>query len=302
MNAVGKVLAYFAVAVLLGSSTYLVYKEAAPFLVAPCSEPVYYAIGAYDARFGITKEELSATLAEAAAVWNEAAGKTVVALAPEGKEGIPVNMVYGTEQRTAELGAVIDAEQSAFDAQKATLEALKNEFETARASYERAAERYDDRAAEYHKDVSYWNAQGGAPATEYQKLQAEQKALAAEQKRLGEEADDLNALVKRLNQAVVELNALARKLNAKVGSYNEHAGEDFDQGNYVEDADGKRISIFEFESTAELARVMTHEFGHALSIGHVENPSSVMYSYNIGTSLILSEEDLAALREACRIE
>ena len=47
------------------------------------------------------------------------------------------------------------------------------------------------------------------------------------------------------------------------------------------------------------ARVLVHELGHALGIGHVENPDSIMYSYSIGETLTLSEEDLAALKEVC---
>ena len=50
---------------------------------------------------------------------------------------------------------------------------------------------------------------------------------------------------------------------------------------------------------------MTHEFGHALDMDHVENSESIMYylrdSDNTFSSPILTEEDKAELRKACRL-
>ena len=118
---------------------------------------------------------------------------------------------------------------------------------------------------------------------------------------LARSVDELNALADTVQERVAELNALADETNRKVNTYNKTLGHDFDQGNYVEDENGKRITIFTFEDEMELKRVLAHEFGHALGIGHVEDAGSIMYSYNIGDALELSEADLVALKQVCEL-
>ena len=161
---------------------------------------------------------------------------------------------------------------------------------------------FDRRRAAYEAEVERWNKEGGAPPARYEALKEEKQALSGAQKELNAQAEALNELVPQINVAVDALNAAAKKINAKVDVYNAQAGEDYEQGAYVADKEGKRINIFEFEDQADLARVLSHEFGHALGLDHVENPDSIMYSFNIGSGLDLSAEDVAALKERCRLE
>lgn len=286
----------------LGGTGYLLYLQAAPLLAPPCATPIEYSVGAYDPKFGVSEARFTQALADAAAVWNQQAGRTLVEAAPPGKAGIPVNLVYSDVQKATELGKNIDSEQAAYDAKKEEVNALRDRFSEAKSDYERASARYDAKAKAYQEQVSYWNARGGAPSGEYEKLNAEGRALEAERKALNADADAVNALAKDINAAVGELNALARKINAKVSTYNASAGEDFDQGNYESDKDGERITVFEFKDTADLERVLAHEFGHALGLGHVENPDSIMYSFNIGEGLDLTDEDIAELARACKLD
>jgi DNA-directed RNA polymerase beta' subunit len=295
-----KALRLIVVLAALGFIGYTLYGQVKPYFIVPCEKPLTYAIASYDARFGISRSELEDALLDAERVWEEAAGKDLFTFSPSGEIG--VSLIYGEVQEASQLGENIDGEQAAYNAKKAELEELKETFERAKRVYDSDAEVYDERSSEYHEQVNWWNSQGGAPPEEYEKLQEMREELERLQDALKERAADINDISMSINDRVDELNAFARKLNEKVDEYNQSAVDEFDQGDYQEDQTGKRINVYEFGSGTDLRRVLAHEFGHALTIEHVENPSSIMYSFNAGAQLVLSEEDRAALTSACRLD
>ncbi len=266
----------------------------------PCAEPLTYAIDGYDERFGISQEEFAAAVAEAAALWNDAAGIQVLALSTE--PSIFVGMLYDERQRAVELGETIGGEQGAYNSLKKKVERLNDEFVVLRRSHEAKAASFERDVRKYEEEVQMWNAKGGAPPAAYEELEAKKRELERRKKTLDAGVAALNALIVSIQAQVSGLNVLAEQTNEKVNTYNKTLGHDFDQGNYVEDEAGRRITIFTFEDRMELKRVLAHEFGHALGIGHLEDPGAIMYSYNIGNELILTAEDVAALKEVCEIE
>jgi hypothetical protein len=263
----------------------------------PCETATGYRIGGYDERFGISRAEFERIVKEAAGVWNTAAGREV--LAYDAERGLPVSLVYGERQAAANLGKAIDSEQAEYDRREAEVESLEARYRTLHARFQSMNAAYERRGQAYDRDVEKWNAQGGAPPDEYQRLTREQQELKREAAALDTLADEINALVETLGMRVDELNAFVARTNAKVNTYNAAVGDEFDQGTYIEDAEGKRIVIYEFANRTELARVLRHELGHAIGLGHVENPESIMYPYNIGSALALSAEDTAELARVC---
>lgn len=300
MKAVAPVFQGLIVVVLFGTAGYLLFPYAKSYFLPPCTEALSYAIARYDDRFAISEAEFDDALADAATLWNEAAGRQV--LVDKAPPEVPVFLVYGEVQAVNALGADIDTDQAVYEEQKRQVEALKREYQAARRAFERMRASFEERNARYAEAVAYWNARGGAPSAQYEELQREQDELSADQDALNSQVALLNALADQLNEKVAQLNALARNLNQEVARYNRNAGEDFDQGKYIHDATGARIEIYGFTDGTELRRVLAHEFGHALGLGHTENPDSIMYSYNIGEEFELSAEDVAELRKVCRLD
>ena len=284
----------------LGGSGWFLYSTAAPLLTPPCTTPIEYTVGTIDPRFGVSSGDVEIALKKAAAVWNAAAGKTLVVAGT--KDAIPVHLVYTQHQKDVELGETISDQQAGYGAAKAQVLALKADYNAAKAEFDRLSARYETNLTAYNAEVKRWNEKGGAPQEEYARLKEQAADLDAERKALNAKADDVNSFAGKINKAVASLNTLARQINSKVATYNKNAGQDFEQGHYVEDEDGKRIDIYEFTSQADLDRVLTHELGHALGMDHVENPDSIMYSFNVGDGLVPTDEDVAELRAVCRLD
>ena len=264
-----------------------------------CRTPVTYAIGSYDERFGITEGEFRDAVSDAADVWNTAAGKELFVEATESR--VQVGLVYDERQEAIALGGQIRSEEDEYRALKRDIERLRTALSATERAYLESVEDYERDGAAYTQEVARWNAQGGAPAHEYARLSREKAALERRKENLNATASRIERDVQVINENVVALNEIVSRLHTNAYTFNEVLGHDFDQANYIDDGEKREITIFTFENQDDLRRVLAHEFGHVLGIGHVENPDSLMYSYNIGNTLELTDEDKAALKEVCAL-
>ena len=60
-----------------------------------------------------------------------------------------------------------------------------------------------------------------------------------------------------------------------------------------------RLPYFFMSNRQELLHALKHEFGHAVGIGHLNNPNAIMY-YQTNTQLDLTRFDIEALKEVCQ--
>ncbi len=253
----------------------------------PCEEPIKYSIGAYDARFKISKADFKTAVDEAALVWETATGKNLFDYESTPSAGgtfytyigrlfirkdIPVGLVYDERQQISEEHRVLVGE---VNEQKESVNAIKAQFQSLQSQYHAASAEYQSMLSEYRK----------------RKISFE----SLEEKRL-----QVNALADEINRLVKKYNYLVGELNEVVQTINKTAGHEFEEGQYVSDATGEKITIFEFADRQTLVRVLAHEFGHALGLDHNENPNSIMYYLNESSNMKPTKEDLAALSLICK--
>ena len=266
-----------------------------------CPVPISYRLGDLDERFLITATEVQAVLAEAEAVWEDAVGRDLFVY--DDASTFAVNFIYDERQQLArteeEWRMNLDVKELESQAAIARVKAEGEVYKVLQAEYEALRLSYEMRLTAYNTKVASYNAQGGAPAEEFRALETEQAALEAELRTLTTKEGELNQKAAEINTLGEQGNALIEQYNGEVLQYNEVYGSRdlYTQGDYERD----RINIYKFSDKTELTKVITHEFGHALGIGHVEGGESIMYYLmdKQPDTIAPTQEDIEALTLLC---
>ncbi|MDO8423979.1 MAG: matrixin family metalloprotease, partial [bacterium] len=179
---------------------------------------------------------------------------------------------------------------------------LKSEYAALKNVYDTQAALLDGKTAAYESNVRAWNESDRTSRSQFEALETERLALERELAQVKVIEGGLNRKVQELNALVGRLNRLARSLNLNVEEYNTvgaSRGETFAGGIYSESSEGQKIDIYEFESREKLVRILAHELGHALGLGHIDDPKAIMYELNESDAGIATASDLAALNALC---
>jgi len=277
--------------------------------VQPCQHPITYSIGTFDTRFGLTEDEFKQAITEATNIWAQPFNRPLFKYEDKGGD-VTVNLIFDERQEStdnlSQIGSTIDDNKAEYNTLKSQYDSVLAKYNSDKASLETIVQNYQTEKDAYDKEVAYWNDQGGAPSDEYDKLNQEKDELSSQADAINVAENQVNAEVPTVNQTADDLNTLIAKLNLNVTKYNTVSGSigsEFDEGEYVTKGNTRTINIYQFTNQTKLERVLAHEFGHALGLGHVNtNPKAIMYYENVGTNQSLTSDDIAALKTLCRVK
>lgn len=272
-----------------------------------CQGPIAYSIADIDPRFGITEQELSAHLDKAEKIWEDPAGRQLFEYSPAG--AMKISLIYDERQKATDelqkIGIVVQNNQATYEELKKRHEELVAAYKADKARLEAQIASFKEKKDDYDEDVSRLNRLGGGTKEEVRAFELRRTALNAQVAEINKDEEALNKSIDDIRSTELILNNLIKTLNLHIDAYNEIGSstpKEFNEGLYVRDENGTFINIYQFNDKEQLVRVLAHELGHALDIEHIDNPKAIMYYLNEGMNDYLTEDDLAALKNICRIK
>lgn len=271
----------------------------------PCSKPLEYAIGEIDPRFGISKSELEQYAFQAEKIWEEKAGKNLFIYNPDSE--FKINLIFDERQRetnkASEMKNELETLGSKHELAVEQYESLSSNYKQKLDEYNAKVKQYEEKLEDYNKAVKKWNLGDRTSKEEFENLRKKRKELEKTLNDLEKKRDEINYLAGKTNQIAKQGNNLANTYNSSLETYQSKFGSsrEFEKGVF----DGKAINIYEFREESDLKMTIIHEMGHALGLGHVQNPKSIMHYLMAEQDLEnpqLTEEDILELKNVCKIK
>jgi hypothetical protein len=282
----------------------------------PCREPLKWHVAAVDPRFGMGMDEVERVASRAAALWNGVLARPV--LVAEDGLGVAIRLLFDDRQERTLARLEMEAEFQVMDREleelASELEAARTDWKEARSVYYAQKDAYNARLGNHNREVRRWSQAGGVAGEEIERLQRGEDELARKDEALKAEALRLESWDRQLREQAAFLARRVEDRNDRAAVVEEAFPPiPVESGSYrktlVEDPDGatrvvREMRVYRFDDQGDLARVLTHEFGHALGLTHAASPDAVM-SPEYGASALTGEEpsihseDRSLLGERC---
>jgi hypothetical protein len=254
----------------------------------PFDDRIRYKITEVDPRFGLSHDDLLEITQQAANIWTEATGKSYFVYDPNARLSIRLiydERQYQTEQRKKEI-AKIDQHQNKWNQQKNHVDVLSKDMDEQYRLLNFKKAELSQLVIQHNESINQINRLGGADPQQRQILETQSQELEHRMQQMQTEINTYNFNIEILNRKVDDLNQLNRNIDQSVNQFNQKFRPRlFDKGIF----NGREIHVYEFSNIDDLRLTLAHEFGHALGLGHHNEPNALMFP-------MLKEQDLQHFR------
>jgi hypothetical protein len=270
----------------------------------PCRRPISYRIGEVDERFGLSREEFAEYVKAAADLWGRALSRPLFREDPQGV--LEIRLVYDYRQeatdRLKKLNIHLDRSQGSYQALRERYEQMRMEWEGKKAALQVDLETHNRRVQDFNARAEAWKREGRGDRSALERLLAEKRELDAQQETLKNRQEEVRTLAETLSSLAVVVNEIASAHNLALVDYKETGrtlGKEFCEGLYEKDKGRRTITIYQFDDTDRLIRVLAHELGHALGLDHSDQEGAVMYRVIGSGGPVLAPDDIRLLKKLC---
>lgn len=249
-------------------------------LAHPFDTRVRYRIGQIDSRFGLTQSQVIDLTEKAANIWRDGTGKEWFVYDEDAQ--LTINFIY--DERQAESDArrdtkfAIDGMVLSHQQQSAKINADKQKLDAEFQSIQNQLNLWQNN---YNQLVNRINHTQDLAIR--QNLLNEHQNMLAQKQVLDNQISAYNQKQASFNQSVNDFNQHTQQIHTAIDNANRRfVARQFHKGIF----NGKEINIYEFSSLDDLRLTLAHELGHALNIGHNDDPSALMYA-------MAGEQDMA---------
>lgn len=266
----------------------------------PCPEQLTYRIGYIAPQIEKSEQDLRDILKEVEQLWESALNRDILRYKVNGK--VAIHFVHNENDE-------VSREQLKFSRR---IERNRHRILGMRKEYNRISERYRKQKDLLLEKVSHLDS---LHEREYEVRKQDLADQSTAGRRLSAPVQSLGDTISQLKNSVDQhrqemkrqsklIQSLINRTKQIIYKYNMkfEANAQFNRGIYNKGWPDDRIYIFQFTNVGELKTVLAHEIGHALGIGHQDNPNSIMHrileDQNI-YDLSLTEEDKRAIQALC---